>query len=190
MKPNDICHVTNRSSAFVVYNIPEQHIRREFNVDETKRIPFQEILDVSAQPGGKELFHEYLFIEETEAVKEAFNIDEEPEYFLTKDQIPGWMNTCTLDEFKDALDFAPEGVHDLIKKFAVENKLNDVAKRMAIKSQLGFDVDKAIEMDEESKKEDVVEEKPAVRRATPKVTVKANGPVRRSTPNYQAEQKS
>lgn len=191
MKPTDICSITNRSNSWVVYTIPDRNIRREFNINETKRVPFQEVLDVSAQPGGRQLFHDCFFIHEPDAVKEAFNIDEEPEYFLTAEQIPSWMYSCSLDEFKDALDFAPEGVKDLIKRFAVENKLNDVSKRQAIKTQLGFDVDKAIEIDEESKKKDTPEEKPAAtRRVAPKATVKATGAVRRSAPNYQAEQKS
>jgi len=65
------------------------------------------------------------------------------------------MDTCSLDEFKDALDFAPEGTKDLIKKYAVEKPLNDFSKREAIKDQLGFDVSKALENiqpDEEEKK--------------------------------------
>ena len=185
MKPTDICNVTNRSTAWVVYTIPDRNIRREFNVGETKRVPFQEVLDVSAQPGGRSLFHNYLFVQEQDAVKEAFNIDEEPEYFLTADQIPSWMDTCTLDEFKDALDFAPDGVKDLIKKIAVDNKLNDVAKRTAIKAQLGFDVDNAIRINQESKEDNNVDEKPkTARRVT---TVKSAEQGRRSTPNYKAE---
>jgi len=39
------------------------------------------------------------------------------------------MKTGSLDEFLDCLDFAPEGVTDLIKTLAVELPLNDVAKR-------------------------------------------------------------
>lgn len=65
------------------------------------------------------------------------------------------MDSCSLDEFKDALDFAPDGTKDLIKKYAIEKPLNDHSKRVAIKEQLGFDVDKAIENngpDEEEKK--------------------------------------
>ena len=34
---------------------------------------------------------------------------------LKEAQIPTWINSCSLDEFKDALDFAPEGIKELIK---------------------------------------------------------------------------
>jgi len=39
------------------------------------------------------------------------------------------MTTGSLDEFLDCLDFAPEGVKDLIKTLSVELPLNDVSKR-------------------------------------------------------------
>ena len=140
-----IVKVTNRSTSTVVYRIPERHIRREFNKKETKKVPYQELIDVSAQPGGRELIYNFLLIENAEALREALNVKEEPEYWLTEDKIAGdWMTTCTLDEFKDALDFAPEGVKDLIKKYAVTKPLNDMAKRQALLDQLKFNVTAAI----------------------------------------------
>ena len=54
------------------------------------------------------------------------------------------MESCSIDEFKDALDFAPNGTKDLIKQYAVSKPLNDYDKREAIKAQLGLDVSKAI----------------------------------------------
>lgn len=69
------------------------------------------------------------------------------------------MDSCSIDEFKDALDFAPDGTKDLIKKYAVSKPLNDYDKREAIKAQLGFDVSKAIENmkpDEDEKKAEKV----------------------------------
>jgi len=50
----------------------------------------------------------------------------------------------------DCLDFAPEGVRDLIKTFSVMLPLNDVAKREAILNKLGFNVDNAIKIQKES----------------------------------------
>ena len=86
-----------------------------------------------------------------EAIEEATNFKPEPEYYMTEEEIIKWMPTCSLDAFKDALDFAPQGVLDLIKKYAVEMPLNDMEKREAIKTQLKFDVNKAIEINRESK---------------------------------------
>lgn len=148
LTPETIVSVTNRSNGTVVYRIPERHIRREFNRKETKRVPYQEILEVVAQPGGRELIYNFLLVNNAEALREALNVKEEPEYWLTEDKIAGdWMEKSTLDEFKDALDFAPEGVKALIKRYAVSKPLNDVAKRQALLEQLNFDVTKAIAND-------------------------------------------
>ena len=77
------------------------------------------------------------------------------------------MKTGSLDEFLDCLDFAPEGVKDLIKNLAVDLPLNDVAKREAIFNKLGFNVDNAIRIKKES--EDPITEEPAVRRRVQKI---------------------
>ena len=82
-----------------------------------------------------------------------------PEYWLTEDNIPTWMNTCSLDEFKDGLDFAPEGVKELIKDHAINMPLNDMSKRDAIKTMLGFDVTKAIEIQRLAAEDDTAEGK-------------------------------
>lgn len=144
IKPDTICAITNRSPGSVLYAIPEQHIRREFNRGETKRVPYSEIAAVASQAGGRELLYNYFFIKETGIVKEALNVEPEIEYFMTEDSIPEWMRSCSLDEFKDALDFAPEGVKNLIKQISVSLPLNDVEKREALKIQLGFDCEAAI----------------------------------------------
>ena len=49
-----------------------------------------------------------------------------------------------MDEFLDCLDFAPDGVIDLIKQYAVALPLNDVAKREALKNKFDYDVDNVI----------------------------------------------
>ena len=43
------------------------------------------------------------------------------------------------DQFLDLLDFAPVGVIDLVKKYAVELPLNDLDKVTALKKKTGFD---------------------------------------------------
>ena len=90
------------------------------------------------------------FISNPEVMTELLNEKPEPEYYLTEDKIDEWMKTCSLDEFKDALDFAPNGVKSLIKKHAVSLPLNDLAKCQALKDQLGFDALKAIKIEQET----------------------------------------
>lgn len=153
------CNVTNKSAGTVIYNIPELRVRREFAPHETKHLTVSELDALAMIAGGKELIYNYLFVNDDEVIHHLINNEVVPEYYLTEDQIPSWMDTCSLDEFKDALDFAPEGTKDLIKKYAVEKPLNDFGKREAIKAQLGFDVSKALEniqSDEKDKKAVVV----------------------------------
>ena len=53
----------------------------------------------------------------------------------------------SLDQFLDCLDFAPDVIKDMIKDFSVKLPLNDMEKRKAIQEKLGFDVTKAIEVE-------------------------------------------
>ena len=150
--------VTNRSGGSVCYHIPERHLNRVFQPHETKFLSVEELMEVSVQPGGRELLYNFLLIQDAQAMRQILNANEAPEYWLTEENIPAWMTSCSLDEFKDGLDFAPEGVKDLIKDLAVSMPLNDMAKREAIKDMIGFDVTKAIEIERLSKAEDSADE--------------------------------
>lgn len=85
LKPEDMCTVMNRSSGSVIYRIEDRHIRREFNARETKRVPYQEILEVAQQPGGRDLIGNYFLIKEDGAAEQALNIKPEPEYYMDPD---------------------------------------------------------------------------------------------------------
>ena len=135
--------VKNRSASRVFYKIPEDNIRREFNPGETKRISFEELEKLSYQSGGRELMANFLQIQSEEAIA-SLGMHTEPEYNMTEEQIIDLIKTGSLDAFLDCLDFAPTGVMDLVKKYAVELPLNDAAKRLALKNKTGFDVDKAL----------------------------------------------
>ncbi len=162
----ETCNVTNKSTGRVVYTIKEDGLRREFYPHETKKnIPVAELEKLVQRSGGRQLFYNCLYIDDREILHYLINGEVAPEYFLTEEKIPNWMNSCSLDEFKDALDFAPEGTKDLIKKYAVSLPLNDYSKREAIKQQLGFDVSKIIENSGEDTAE-TVPVKPSGRRTS------------------------
>jgi hypothetical protein len=97
----------------------------------------------------------------SEAGLDKLNIHAQPEYYMSEQQVVDLLRTGTLDAFLDALDFAPVGVIDLIKKFAVQLPLNDMNKRKALYEKTGFDVTKALIHDEESKAPETEEEKAA-----------------------------
>ena len=136
-------NVKNRSAGVVVYTIPEDKITRRFVPGETKRIPYEELLHLSNQPGGRQMMEEFLQVQSEGAVK-SFGIKPEPEYYMSEAQIVDLLKTGSLPAFLDCLDYAPEGVIELVKKFAVELPLTDFEKRNALKVKTGFDVDKAV----------------------------------------------
>ena len=93
---------------------------------------------------------------------------------LNQKDVKNLLLTGSLDAFKDCLDFAPEGVIDLVKQMAVELNLNDVAKREAILKATGFNVTNAIELRKAvAATEEPKEEKKATgRRVTPSTETK------------------
>ena len=129
----------------VGYTIPDMNnLTRIFEDGEEKIVTFEEIRKLSYLHGGSKILKNYLTIEDKEILSEI-NFIPEPEYFYTREDIIKLMQTGSLDEFLDCLDFAPDGVKETIKTLAVELPLNDVAKRDAIQEKLGFNVNNAIE---------------------------------------------
>lgn len=172
----DTCTVSNKSAGVVMYSIPDMNINRSYAAHETKKnISVKELEQLSQQPGGKDLLYHYLMVHDPEIINYLINGEAAPEYWLEEKDIPNWMQTCSLDEFKDALDYAPDGTKDLIKNFAVSLPLNDFSKREAIKAQLGFDVSKAIELTtdpkEEEEKKKAAAAAPTGRRTTSSISV-------------------
>lgn len=136
-------NVKNRSAGIVLYKIPEEGITRRFAPGETKRISYQELLQLSYQPGGREIMANFLQIQ-SEGVPKSLGIKTEPEYYMSEKDVVTLLRDGSLEQFLDCLDFAPAGVIELIKKFAVELPLEDYKKREALKAKTGFDVDRAV----------------------------------------------
>ena len=186
MEENKVIKVTNRSNAIVMYTVPELGVRREFSPNETKNIPLSELQALSYRPGGTQILQNHLFLADEEVVKEM-PIKVEPEYYLDDAGVIKLLNaTDNMDEFLDALDFAPEGVLDLIKKYAIELPVNDSRKRAAIKNKLGFDVDLALlhiqQAKEAEEAEGIEETDEPTRRVKPAEQTKTEG--RRTAPKY------
>lgn len=169
MAENETYMIKNRSAGVVVYTLPERNVRRIFQPGEVKKISKEELIALSYISGGKELMSNYLMIQDDKAVQEL-SIAAEQEYWLNEQQIIELLQTGTLDEFLDTLDFAPAGVIDLIKNFSVSLPLTDLNKIDALRQKTGFDVTKAllnIREDNESGEQETVSEAPK-RRVTKK----------------------
>ena len=171
MEKSTLIKILNRDNGAVVYEIPEMNgLKRVFQSGEIKEITFEQLEKLSYIPGGMALIQDSLVILDNPEAVNAILGKVEPEYFYSKDDIIKLMKTGTLNEFLDCLDFAPEGVKDLIKTLSVELPLNDVDKREAIFNKLGFNVDNAIRIKKESMEE--TEKKPATTRRVKSQTSK------------------
>lgn len=168
--------ITNRSNGLVCYNVPDLNISRVFEYKETKKVSYEELRCLSQQAGGRELIYNFLYIPDSKVLEELLNVKEEPEYWLREADIPTWINSCSVDAFKDALSFAPQGIIDLIKKYAISLPVNSANKREAMKEMLNFDVDRAIENnkianEDEEKKDTAAAEAITKRRTRPNYKV-------------------
>jgi hypothetical protein len=175
--------VTNRCGGMAIYKIPEHGIRREFIAGESKMIPYEELVWLSYQPGGRNMMSNTFLIEEVKATQEL-NIHTEPEYFMTEADVINMLQNGSIDELKDALDFAPTGVVQIIKDQAVALPIYDMRKRQAILEMTGFDVTSAI-ANSEPDPDETVEAPAATRRVqredAPETPV---APTRRTAPKY------
>lgn len=164
---NTTVDVRNLVDHKVVYKIPEDNIRREFAGFEVKKIKAGELRKLNYRYGGRVLLHDYLNVGNPELAREfGIDCDEVIEYNWGQAEVDNVLISGSLDELMDALDFAPQGIVELIKDRAVELRIPDISKRKAIMDATGFDINNTIEMLEAAEKADGsdVEDKPAKER--------------------------
>lgn len=180
MLNNDtLIKVTNNDNGSVGFTIPDgkYDIREVFQRGETREIPFGVLKKLTYQPGGRVLLEHFLRIQDKEALARLLGTVE-PEYFYSDEDIKKLLLFGSLDELKDCLDFAPEGVVSRVQDLAVRLEINDIQKREAILDLTGFDVTGAITINKETIEPE--KEKKAVRRVgAEKVEEAPKGPVRR-----------
>lgn len=149
--------VKNRDTGSVGYTIPDlNNLHRHFVPQEEKEVPFEELKKLAWTIGGEFILKNCLVIEDEEAAKELIG-STEPEYNYSDEDVKNLLLKGSLDELLDCLDFAPNGVIELVKKYAVELEVNDISKRNAILKSTGFNVTKAIEINhltEENQEQD------------------------------------
>ena len=169
--------VINRSASIVHYSVPELGIKsRDFQPGESKQISYAELQGLSYMPGGRELIRDYLLIKDESAKNDLVGTTE-PEYNMTSAEVVQLIQHGSLDEWLDALDFAPEGVIDLIKTLSVELPLTDTRKMDAFKEKKNVDIGRMIQAKKEIEAEEAAENdkpKSAPQRRTQKATTTTN----------------
>ena len=156
-----IYSVKNRSASTVIYSIPEMNnLRREFRPGEIKSVTGSELIQLSYRPGGRRIIENYLLIN-NEEVLDGLNMEVEPEYKLDEAGVVKLLKDGSADQLIDCLNFAPEGVKDLVKAVALAMPLNDLNKCKIIKDMLGYDVLFVRSTNEQIAKESGAEAAPA-----------------------------
>ena len=156
-----IYSVKNRSASTVIYSIPEMNnLRREFRPGEIKSVTGSELIQLSYRPGGRRIIENYLLIN-NEEVLDGLNMEVEPEYKLDEAGVVKLLRDGSEDQLIDCLNFAPEGVKDLVKAVALAMPLNDLNKCKIIKDMLGYDVLFVRSTNEQIAKESGAEATPA-----------------------------
>ena len=142
--------VVNRAACSVSYNIPELHVERSFRplgqTGDRMMISREELKALSYLHGGKILLDKYLMIEEAD-LQEELGIEVEPEYTYTLEEIRELLTTGTEAQLEDCLNFAPEGVLDLLKREAIAMRLDSHKKRSLISEKLGINLEAMIKND-------------------------------------------
>lgn len=174
--------VTNRDNGSVGYTIPDLNLHRTFQPKESKEITAEELRKLSYLPGGDVIIRDYLIIHNNpELLKELLG-EVEPEYYYSEEEVKTLLLSGSLEQLQDCLDFAPNGVIDLIKSLAVSLKIDNVSKRKAIQDKTGFNVTRAIEINEETDEETASKEGTQGRRAAPITAKNEEAQQRRSAP--------
>ena len=143
--------VRNLSGQPVTMIYPDEHIRIPFGPTETKEVAYSDLRKIYAQ-GGEVLLHDFLAILDKDIAQE-FGVSEDlftHEYSWTKEDVVDLLNAeDKMDELEDALDFAPEGIREMIINTAVELRIPDINKRRVISEATGRDIDAMIRNQEQ-----------------------------------------
>ena len=183
IKDDTLISVRNRNNGITGY-VLDNNFQRNFNIGETKQIPFGELKSLSYAAGGDVILNNYLVIENEEALK-LLNMNVEPEYFYTEDDIKKLLFEGSIDEFADFLDFAPDGALEIAKTIAVKEQIPDVRKRDMLSKKTGLNINNAIMVNEIMDGEDEKEEDTTPKRRVPvKEEKPSTGERRAAAPQY------
>lgn len=136
--------VKNRSASVVGYSVPDLHVRRRFLPNEVKDIDVEELRQLLYQSGGRELLTNYLQVAKEDVEKLDMG-EQEKEYYFSNEEIIALIKTGSIEEFLDMLDFAPDGVINLVKEYAISLPMTDLQKIKALREKTGFDATKIME---------------------------------------------
>lgn len=149
--PGDtLVKITNMTGGMCGY-ILDSGVRRKLSEGASMNVTADELRQLSYRPGGEQIITNYLRIDNHDLAIELGVPEDmyEHEYQWDKAKVKSVLlstDATSMDELKDALDFAPDAIKDMIVSLAVELEIPDVNKRKAIQDATGSDVSKMIEV--------------------------------------------
>lgn len=150
MAEEKVVQVRNMVDHPVSYRVDERGVTRRFESGEVKNIPEGELRALSYKRGGRYLLQHYLCVKDNE-LKKDFNIPEDLiEYDYTEADVDRILLNGSIEELEDTLDFAPDGIIELVKSRAYKLKIPDTNKRQVIHNFTGTDINKQIELKEQA----------------------------------------
>ena len=160
--------VVNLTNHKVGYNLVDENLHRSLQPNEHRRILAGELRRLNYQKGGHILLTNYLSVKNAELAREfGVDIDNQIEYNWTPEDVDRVLQTGTIEELMDAMDFAPEGIKQRLAARAVELKISDSNKRKVITDNSPYDIDAQIKnVEAATADEEPVETKPKQRRSS------------------------
>ena len=182
VKDDDVIEITNLLDCTCGYIVDLTGVHRILPPHASFKVKASELRELFYQRGGQELLHDYIRVGNKALAQEfGVDVDNTPEYNWGRKDVIDALNNPNIDILLDALDFAPDGIKQLIADVAVETEVADVNKRKAISDKLGIDVDAMITNKnlaaQEAKEK---EEKPTRRRAAAKKTTTSTRRVKKT----------
>lgn len=182
VKDDDVVEITNLLDCTCGYVVDLTGVRRILPPHASFKVRASELRELFYQRGGQELLHDYIRVGNKALAQEfGVDVDNTPEYNWGRRDVIDALNDSNIDVLLDALDFAPDGIKQLIADIAVETEVADVNKRKAISDKLGIDVDAMITNKNLAAQEvEEKEEKPARRRTAAKKTTTSTRRVKKT----------
>lgn len=169
---DDLVQITNMMDFPAGYVVDLTGVRRVLPPHASFKVKAGELRELSYQLGGIDILQNYIRVcNRSLALEFGIDVDDQIEYNWTEADVDKCLLNDDINVLLDALDFAPDGIKQLIVDRAIKLEIPDVNKRQAIKDAMGTDITSAIEnrhaydIDEETE-----EKKPARRRRTSSAT--------------------
>jgi len=168
MDLNKKVSVRNRAKGSISYTIDALRVTRSWaTTGAVINIPINELIELTTIPGGQKLLDKYLVIEDKEALSAVYDYELAPEYNYGETEIDYLLHNGTNEQLLDALDYAPQGVLDLIRTMSIKKMPDTTVKVSAINNKFQINLSNLALNAAETEEDDKEEENTAARRSTP-----------------------